>query len=241
MKPKISMTYKILLYVILLSFVGFTQKKNPEEILEKVKTEFEKIEDYQADIKIKVDVDFLKMPDREATIFYKKPDKFHIDSENFALLPKSGLNFSPLGFLNYKYTSFYEREDTINGIITSVIKVIPLESSADVILSTFWIDTKRNIIIKVESSRKPQGAFTMDLQYLKTEEGFFLPSSLVFSFTIDRSALPKRFNEDAISKSEKTNKENKDVGTGKVYLTYSNYKVNTGLKNEIFIENDSVK
>lgn len=231
------MTYKILLYVILLSFVEFAQKKNPEEILEKVRTEFEKIEDYRADITIKVDVAFLKMPDREATIFYKKPDKFHVDSENFALLPKSGLNFSPLGFLNYKYTSFYEREDTINGLITSVIKVIPLETSADVILSTLWIDIKRNIIVKVESSRKPQGTFTIDLQYLKTEEGFLLPSSMVFSFTVDRSALPKRFNEDAVSKSEKTNKDNKDAETGKVYLTYSNYKINTGLKDEIFIEN----
>jgi outer membrane lipoprotein-sorting protein len=235
------MFFKILSYFILISIVGFTQTKNPEEILEKVKTEFEKIEDYRANIKIKVDVDFLKMPDREATIFYKKPDKFHIDSENFALLPKSGLNFSPLGFLNYKYTSFYEREDTINGIITSVIKVIPLESSADVILSTFWIDTKRNIIIKVESSRKPQGTFTIDLKYLKTEEGFFLPSSMVFSFNVDRSVLPKRFNEDAISKSEKTNKDDRDAETGKVYLTYSNYKVNTGLKDEIFIENKSKK
>ncbi|NWG27388.1 MAG: hypothetical protein HXY48_02505 [Ignavibacteriaceae bacterium] len=241
MKLTSHMFCKILTYVILISIVGFTQTKNPEEILEKVKTEFEKIEDYRANIKIKVDVDFLKMPDREATIFYKKPDKFHIDSDNFALLPKSGLNFSPLGFLNYKYTSFYEREDTINGIITSVIKVIPLESSADVILSTFWIDTKRNIIIKVESSRKPQGTFTIDLKYLKTEEGFFLPSSMVFSFTVDRSALPKRFNEDAISKSEKTNKDDKDAETGKVYLTYSNYKVNTGLKDEIFIENESKK
>lgn len=237
MKSIISMTYKILLYVILLSFVEFAQKKNPEEILEKVRTEFEKIEDYRADITIKVDVAFLKMPDREATIFYKKPDKFHVDSENFALLPKSGLNFSPLGFLNYKYTSFYEREDTINGLITSVIKVIPLETSADVILSTLWIDIKRNIIVKVESSRKPQGTFTIDLQYLKTEEGFLLPSSMVFSFTVDRSALPKRFNEDAVSKSEKTNKDNKDAETGKVYLTYSNYKINTGLKDEIFIEN----
>jgi hypothetical protein len=63
--------------------------------------EFEKIDDYQVDVRIKVDVDFLKMPEREATIYYKKPDKFHIDSENFAMLPKSGLNFSPLGFLNY--------------------------------------------------------------------------------------------------------------------------------------------
>ena len=80
---------------MILTIVMLLTGERSEAILEKVRLEFEKIEDYQVDVKIKVDVDFLKMPDREATIFYKKPDKFHIDSENFAMLPKSGLNFSP--------------------------------------------------------------------------------------------------------------------------------------------------
>jgi outer membrane lipoprotein-sorting protein len=235
------MIYRILSFFILLCFPGFPQTKNPEAILEKVKLEFEKIEDYQVDVKIKVDVDFLKMPDRDATIFYKKPDKFHIDSENFALLPKSGLNFSPLGFLNYKYTAFYEKEDTINGTVTSVIKVIPLEGSADVILSSFWVDTKRNLILKVESSRKPQGTFTINLNYFKTSEGFWLPSSLVFTFTVDRSVLPRRFNEDQVSESNKTQKDSTEVETGKVYLNYSNYRVNIGLKDELFDKSDAKK
>jgi len=235
------MIYRILSFVILLCFPGFPQTKNPEAILEKVKLEFEKIEDYQVDVKIKVDVDFLKMPDRDATIFYKKPDKFHIDSENFALLPKSGLNFSPLGFLNYKYTAFYEKEDTINGTVTSVIKVIPLEGSADVILSSFWVDTKRNLILKVESSRKPQGTFTINLNYFKTSEGFWLPSSLVFTFTVDRSVLPRRFNEDQVSESNKTQKDSTEAETGKVYLNYSNYRVNIGLKDELFDKSDAKK
>jgi outer membrane lipoprotein-sorting protein len=235
------MIYRILSFFILLCFPGFPQTKNPEAILEKVKLEFEKIEDYQVDVKIKVDVDFLKMPDRDATIFYKKPDKFHIDSENFALLPKSGLNFSPLGFLNYKYTAFYEKEDTINGTVTSVIKVIPLEGSADVILSSFWVDTKRNLILKVESSRKPQGTFTINLNYFRTSEGFWLPSSLVFTFTVDRSVLPRRFNEDQVSESNKTQKDSTEVETGKVYLNYSNYRVNIGLKDELFDKSDAKK
>ncbi len=228
------MIYKIFTLVLILTTVIFTQVKNPEEILEKVKLEFEKIEDYQVDVHIKVDVDFLKMPDREATIFYKKPDKFHIDSENFAMLPKSGLNFSPLGFLNYKYTAFYEREDTINGTLTSVVKVIPLEGNADVVLSTFWIDTRRNLILKVELSRKPQGSFTIDLKYLKTSEGFWLPSSLIFSFTADRSLIPRRFNETGDSESNKNAKDLEKEKTGKVYLNYSNYRINTGLTDDIF-------
>jgi outer membrane lipoprotein-sorting protein len=235
------MIYKVFTIVFILTIVMFSQVKNPEEILEKVKLEFEKIEDYQVDVKIKVDVDFLKMPDREATIFYKKPDKFHIDSENFAMLPKSGLNFSPLGFLNYKYTAFYEREDTINGTLTSVIKVIPLEGNVDVILSTFWIDTSRNLIIKAELSRKPQGSFIIDLKYLKTSESYWLPSSLVFSFTVDRSLIPRRFNDTGDSESKEKSKDSEKEQTGKVYLDYSNYRVNKGLPDELFDEKETKK
>jgi len=235
------MINRIFSLVILSCTIGFSQPKNPEIILEKVKKEFEKIEDYQVDVKIKVDVDFLKMPDREATIFYKKPDKFHIDSENFALLPKSGLNFSPLGFLNYNYTSFYVREDTVNGKLTTVIKVIPLEGSTDVILSTLWVDTERNIILKVESTRKPEGTFFIDMEYLKTKQGFWLPSTLTFSFTVDRSLYPGKFNKDQDSESGKSKKESSESETGNVYITYSNYKVNIGLPDKLFEDNNNKK
>lgn len=228
------MIIKIYSIFLLFTIVIHSQVNDPEAILNNVKKEFEKVEDYQVDVQIKVDVSFLKMPDRKAVIFYKKPDKFQIESENFAMLPKSGLDFSPLGFLNYKYTSFYEREDTINGIPTSVVKVIPLEGSAEVILSTLWIDTNKNIIMKVESSRKPQGSFTIDLKYLKTPEGIWLPSSLVFEFTVDGTGLPKRFNDYQTSKSERKEKDKTDPEKGKVFLKYSNYKVNKGLSDEIF-------
>lgn len=235
------MIYKLFIGVLILNTVICSQEKNPEAILEKVRLEFEKVEDYQVDVKIKVDVDFLKMPDREATIYYKRPDKFHIDSENFAMVPRSGLNFSPLGFLNYKYTAFYESEDTVSGILTSVIKVIPLEGDADVILSSFWVDTKRNLILKVESSRKPQGTYIIDLEYLKTSEGFWLPSALVFSFTVDRSLISKRFNEPSDSESKGKTKDSEKPETGKVYLNYSNYRVNTGLTDEFFESKNKLK
>jgi outer membrane lipoprotein-sorting protein len=233
--------YKLFPIFLLFTLVINSQSKDPETILNNVKTEFEKVEDYQVDVQIKVDVSFLKMPDRKAVIFYKKPDKFQIESENFAMLPKSGLNFSPLGFLNYNYTAFYEREDTIDGILTAVVKVIPLEASAEVILSTLWVDTNRDVIMKVESSRKPQGTFTIDIKYLKTSEGFWLPTSLVFEFTVDGTGLPKRFNEYQSSKSEATEKEKSGPETGKVFLTYSNYKVNRDLSDEIFEKKENNK
>ena len=235
------MIKQILLLILILSSSIFPQVKNPETILEKVKSEFEKIEDYQVDVKIKVDVYFLKMPDRQAKIFYKKPDKFNIESEGFALLPKEGFSFSPLSLLNSKYTLFYERDDTINGIVTSVIKVIPLEGSSDVILSTLWIDTKRNIIMKIESSRKPTGNYSIDFDYLKTSEGFYLPSSMVFSFTIDKSVMPRGFNIETDSETRKTVSDSVKTKKGTVYLDYSNYIINKGIPDEVFNKKDGKK
>lgn len=235
------MIYRILSFIILFTTFGFSQPKNPDTILDNVKKEFEKIEDYRVDVKIKVDVDFLKMPEREATIFYKKPDKFHIDSENFALLPKSGLNSSPLGFLNYEYKAYYIREDTVNGSITSVIKVIPLEVSADIILSTLWVDIQRNIILKVESTRKPQGTFFIDFEYLKTKMDFWLPSSMIFSFTFDPSLYPGKSDKNKSSESGKSKDNSDESEIGKVYLTYSNYKVNIGLSDDIFEDKNEKK
>ena len=228
------MRITILLFVLIFSISVSSQKKDPEIILEKVKSEFSKIEDYTVDVKVKLDVDFLKMPDREAKVYFKQPDKIHIESEGFAMLPKQGLNFSPLALLNSSYTSFYVREDTIDGCISSVIKVIPLEGGSDVILSTLWVDTDRNIVLKIESSRKPQGEFVIDMAYSKTEKEFWLPSSMVFSFSIDPSMFPKRFDVGPDSKNKKAPDDSTKTRTGKVFIDYSNYQVNTGLSDELF-------
>jgi len=231
------MYIKLSLTVFIITVSLFAQKPDPEVILENVKKEFEKIDDYQVDVRIKVDVEFLKMPERQAKIYYKKPDKLQIESDNFAMLPKSGLNFSPLGFLSYKYTAFFEKEDTINGRSVSVVKVIPIEANADVILSTFWIDTDRNLILKIESSRKPQGTFTIDLDYLKTKGNFWLPSSMVFTFSLEPGMLPGRIAEELY----KGNKQDNEAKKGSVYLFYSDYQVNQGLPDSLFEQKDSKK
>jgi len=142
------------------------------------------------------------------------------------------LNFSPLSLLKEEHTAIYDREDTIDGHKTSVIKVIPLGDASNVILSTLWIDQSVNVIRKIESTTKTGGTFSIELRYDKSLNNYPLPSSMIFTFNVDRMQIPKGLSGD-MSSDEKKKDENKST-TGKVYITYSDYKVNKGIPDEIF-------
>ncbi len=105
------------------------------------------------------------------------------------MLPKEGLDISPVGLLKEKYSAFYLKEDTIDGIKTVVIKVIPLDEQSEIVLTTLWIDQTKNIIRKAESSTKLNGTFTIDLKY-NNQFKYPLPSEMIFSFNIDRMNIP---------------------------------------------------
>ena len=223
---------KILLILLTIGLgISNPPKKDPDQILDQVKKTFNQVQDYIVDVNIKVDVDFIKMPETKATIYFKQPDKVHLESENFAMLPREGLDFSPMGFLKTKYTAIYEKEDTVDGNKTDVIKVIPLEDESNVVLTTLWIDELRHIIRKVQSTLKVGGTFSIELKY-DNSMNYPLPSSMIFTFNIERLNLPKgmggQLNEDR-SKEKKR-------APGKVYVTYSNYKVNKGIPDSVFEE-----
>jgi len=207
------------------------QSTDPDEILDGVKEAFTKIEDYEVDIRVIIDVDFLKVPDSEAKLYFKQPNKIHVESEKFALLPRQGLDFSPLGLLSGKYTALYEQEDTIRNIPTSVVKIIPLGNDGDIILSTFWVDQSRNLIIRVESTKKPTGTFTIDFTYEKYDDYYELPSKMEFTFTVDKMMFPRGMDGQA---DDEDSNYKSDSKTGKVYITYTNYEVNQGLPDELF-------
>ena len=229
-----------LFLMIIFSVSEFSpQSKDPDEILNGVKEAFKMIEDYQVDIRVKIDVDFLKVPDSEAKLYFKQPNKIHVESEKFALLPRQGLDFSPLGLLSGKYTALYEQEDTIRNIPTSVVKIIPLGNDGDIILSTFWVDQTSNLIIRVESTKKPTGTFTIDFTYKKYDDYYELPSKMEFTFTVDRMMFPRGMDGQS---DDDDNNDKSDSTTGKVYITYTNYKVNQGLPDELFeTENNESK
>lgn len=229
---------KIILLLFFISNTNNAQSNKADEILNKVTKEFSKVKNYIVDIDVKVDVSFLKIPESKATLYFKEPDKIHFESKNFALLPKQGLIFSPAYLLRGDHSAFFEKDTLLNKNPVYIIKVIPLRESAKVVLTTLWIDKDKFIIRKIESTTRLSGTFTIVLLYDK-EMKYPLPSKMIFSFNTEKMNLPRGFAgemEDGESKSKKEKST-----TGKVYVNYSNYRVNTNIPDSIFKEDEKSK
>ena len=218
----------VLLLIVLCSVVA-AQNNNPDEIIKNLKSEFARVKDYQVNVKIKVDASMLKMPEMNAEFYFKQPDKTHITSSSFAMIPKQGVNFSPVSFLKGEYKAVFARNENVDGRNLAVIKVIPLNESSDVLLTTIWVDQKKNVVRKLESTAKGSGTFNVDFSYDENME-YPLPSKIIFSFNLDKKGLPKDSN-----KESKRRRHNFVSGIkGKVILTYTNYKVNIDLPDALF-------
>lgn len=225
---------KLILLIVFLNYLGLAQSKDPDEIVKNVVDKFNSVKDYQVDLSIKVDIDFLKVPDSKAKIYFKQPDKVHLESEGFALLPKDGLNFSPAYLARKDYTAIYERDVDLDGFQTSLVKVIPTGDKGNVILSTLWIDQKKNVIRKVETTTKTNGTFSMDFFYDESLN-YPLPNKIIFLFNIDQLNLPDVLNNGQNATTSKKKKGRLNSTTkGRVIVTYTNYVVNKGIADSIF-------
>ncbi len=227
---------KVLYILLLLSIPCLGQSKNPDVIIKNLKEAFSKVKDYVVNVDIKVDVNFIKVPEMKAKIFFKQPDKVHIESEGFAMLPRDGLYTSPLSFLNNKYTALYARDEVIDGHNTSVIKIIPLNDKGDLILTTLWVDQSREVIRKVESSTKINGTFTLNLSY-NSDMKYPLPDSMEFSFNAGNMNIPFQPGQGGIGRERKKPK----VIEGKVFIKYYDYVINKGIPDSVFEKSEKKK
>lgn len=224
---------KIFLFLLIFGSV-FAQEKDPEKILDRVKQRFDKIKDYTVDATITVNIDIIKVPKSTAKIYFKQPDKIHLESEGFAMLPKAGLNFSPTKMLSAKHDAIHIRTEKINDRDIDVVKVIPSDDTSEVIISTVWIDREEHVIAKMESTTKHAGTFQMEMKYDGTYK-IGLPSEVKFSFNQSDMQMPKQMMNDSNDPDDKPKKGSGGL-KGNVVVKYYNYKVNTGLSDKLFEE-----
>jgi outer membrane lipoprotein-sorting protein len=228
------MRYLLILSAFLLVQAAVAQDAN--ELARKVKAKLAVVNDYQAKGVMKTDVSFMKVPPSDVTVYYKKPNKFRIKKQDgIAVTPKGGVSINLNSLVaSDNYTAVNAGTGTVNGVPVIIIKLLPLDESSEVVVSTLYINEKELLIYKATTTTKENGTYEMELSYGKFA-GWGLPDRVVFVFNTKDYKLPKglAFDYDTGTKPVDTKAAAKNT-KGRVEIAYSSYTIIKGIDDTLF-------
>lgn len=226
---------KQILFVLFLVNSLLVSAQTAEEIVGKVKAKLETVNDYEANGKMKTNVIFIKAPVANVKVYYKKPNKLRVNNEN-------GISFIPKGSVNINLNNIFINTtgfDMIDmgkesGTNLRIIKLLPKDENADVVLSTVYIDETLSLIKKAKTTTKENGTYELEMTYGKYAS-YGLADKVVFSFNTKDYKLPKGITfdyDDGTRRQETPDKLNNKKG--KVEISYSSYTINKGVPDSVF-------
>ena len=224
----------VLLLIIYCPFISRAQNVN--DLVQKVKDKIEKVNDYQATGKMKTNVIFLKIPIASVKIYFKKPNRLKIKNEKgISFVPKGAVNINLNNIISGgKYTVLDAGIDKIGGIAVRVVKLLPEDDNAEVVLSTLYIDETNLVIKKAKTTTRENGSYELEMSYGKYME-YGLPDKIIFSFNTKDYKLPKgvTFDFDDGTEAKKPDDKSKNK-KGRAEITLTSYSINKGIADTVF-------
>jgi outer membrane lipoprotein-sorting protein len=208
------------------------QDPSGEEVLSRVENGLKGIEDYTVQLQATVDMERLQMPMMAATMYFKAPDKIHFESTSFAMLPREGLALNP-GDLRRRFESDVLGKDTLTGRPTYVVRLRPRTDEVTRKSVMLWVDLSRWVVMQMRTEPFEGRRLVAKFTYVHVDDRFWLPETLVASFETV-SAPPEGGGVAVPEVAPETRRQARPPREGTITVVYSEYRVNTGLSDELF-------
>jgi hypothetical protein len=193
--------------------------------LDAIEKKYSGLKDYIADVNVHFDMEAFKTPDMRAKLYFKAPDKMKVESKGVFFFPREGGYFNPALF---KKDDFEIRilEPVAEGKKDIKLKIVPKKKEKMGREFVLLIDRNDNLVREIQTSQFDGRETKAKIEYGRYGS-FELPRYILLTLDLP-SVEPneKRGFGPFEQKSERV--------TGTIEITYANYKVNTGLKDEIF-------
>jgi outer membrane lipoprotein-sorting protein len=228
--------YGLVLIAMVSTFVVKAQE-NVNALIQKVNAKIEKVNDYTAEGKMKTKVVFLKVPVSAVKIYFKKPNRLKIKNEKgISFVPKGAVSINISNIVNgEKYTALDAGTDKIGNTAVRVVKLLPVDDNADIVLSTIYIDEANLLIKKAKTTTRENGSYELEMTYGKYS-AFGLPDKIIFTFNTKEYKLPKGitvdFDDGESAKSNIPRGLNKNKGQAEI--TFDSYIINKGVSDAVF-------
>jgi len=230
---------------------GQNSSPSIDEIKIKLSDQYALVNDYSVKVNVAVNTPRLRMPGKRVKLYFKQPDQTKLEAKGFAVIPKNGLMENPVALLdNLSELTILGRgieNDRDHWILTGVlipdsIQFKPWGSSdAGGLSLQIWIDKEQWTITQTKTFLDSSQVLLIRSDYLEVKAGIYLPETTLIRFELDQSVLKKMedFSEMEFSTSKSgKNKFHRSITPteGTITLEFSDYILNKGLPDELFIE-----
>ena len=228
--------YGLLLTAIVSTVVGKAQG-DAAALIQKVGAKIERVNNYTAEGKMKTNVAFLKVPESVVKIYFKKPNRLKIKNEKgISFVPKGAVSINLSNIINgEKYTALDAGMDKIGNTVVRVVKLLPVDDNADIVLSTVYIDEANLVIKKAKTTTRENGSYQLEMTYgIYTAYG--LPDKIIFTFNTKEYKLPKgiTFDFDDGTAAKKNIPQGLNKNQGQAEITFDSYIINKGVSDALF-------
>jgi outer membrane lipoprotein-sorting protein len=218
-----------LLWVLFLFSPGLLRaQEESARILDALQKKYSGLKDYTVDVNIHFDVEGFKAPDMQAKLYFKAPDRMKIESKRIFFLPKEGGTFNPFMFNKEDFEVKILERLTHGGRNAVNLKLTPKKRKLNAQDYILTVDTDRNLIREMNASSSDGREVKALIEYGNFGD-FDLPTRIELHLNV-------QFNESMEIRDFGPSSQSPKRVTGRVDITYSNYKVNSGLSDKIFDE-----
>ncbi len=224
---------KILLFLVLFLLLSewIQAQEDVFHYLESIEKRYAGLKDYTTEVNVHFDIETFKTPDMQAKLYYKVPDKMKVESKRVLFFPREGGFFNPSLFKKKDFEIKFLERLTYDGRKAVKLKLTPKKAKRNIQDFILTIDTDRNLIRETDVTHFDGREIKAMIEYGRFD-GFELPTHIKFHLDIPsvESNGMKEFDP-LIQKPKRV--------TGTIEITYSNYKVNSGISDEFFKESGS--
>jgi hypothetical protein len=199
------------------------QARTASQILTAAQKIHDGIKDYTTDVTVVANIPGLKAPNMKAKVYFKQPDKVHIESRGFTMLPKDMFTFNLRMFDEEKFDLVLQGEEVINGNKCVKLKMLAKSDTLRIQRVMLFIDAARNLVLRMDIDPKAGSTMTCSLNYAFINNRYFLPDHIYFSMSVPQMGMHRG-----------SNKDSQPAGQGSVDVRLENYVVNKGIPDSKF-------
>ncbi len=223
--------------VVFLSFSFFKTFAidDPQRLYQLLRDKVLSVKDYTADVKMKVDVSYMRVPLLQGKLMFKAPDKMKLERDGgLSILPKKNVNLTLSNLIpTGDVTVLDAGTGTLDGRNLRILKVIPVDDIDQIVLTKLWVDEVNLLVLKTETTTQNDGTVIMSLEYGNYKK-YALPDKVIVHMDLKDYKLPKGVTMDYVDETKKKSNAIGKKQKGTIEIQYKKYEINKGLSDALF-------